>query len=101
MKCMLIRGLRASQAFTAGMLVGGVVVGDDVQLHPRVALGDEFEEVQELRVGVALIAGVGHLPGGDLERGEQAGGAVPDVVVGSFSGRPGRIGRIGAVRSSA
>jgi len=38
------------------VLVGGVVVGDDVQLHPRVGLGHLFEERQELGVGVPVIA---------------------------------------------
>ena len=53
-------------------------------------------------MAVPRVAGVGDLAGGDLQRGEQGGGAVPDVVVGLPSpAGPGRIGRIGAVRSSA
>ncbi len=40
--------------------MGGVVVADHVQLAPRVGPGDELEEVQELGVGVALVAAVGH-----------------------------------------
>lgn len=31
-----------------GVFVGGVVVGHDVQLHPRVGLGDLCEELEEL-----------------------------------------------------
>jgi hypothetical protein len=47
------------------------------------------------------VVGVEDLPGGDVQRGEQRGGAVADVVVGARLGQPGRSGRIGAVRSSA
>ena len=46
-----------------GMFVGSVVVGHDVQLDPGVGLGDQFEEGQELRVGVPLVAGVGVVAG--------------------------------------
>ena len=45
--------------FRVGVLVCGVVVGDDVQFHLRVGLGDEFEEVQEFSVGMPVVAGVG------------------------------------------
>ena len=45
-----------------------------------------FEEGQELLVPVPLLAQPGHLPGRDLQRGEQGGGAVPDVVVGALLG---------------
>ena len=62
--------------------MGGVVVDHDVQLAPRVGLGDVLEERQEFLVAMPRVAGVGHLAGGDLECGEQGGGAVPDVVVG-------------------
>ena len=71
-----------------GVLVGGVVVDHHVQLAPRVGLGDLLEEPQELLVPVPVVAGVDHLAGGDLERGEQGGGAVPDVVVGAGLGQP-------------
>ena len=63
-------------------------------------LGDEFEESEELDVGVARVAGVGgDLAGGDFERGEQAGGAVADVIVGLLLGdalaqRQNRLGAI-------
>ena len=50
-------------------------------------LGDQLEKGQELDVGVTRVAGVGgDLAGGDLQRGEQAGGAVADVVVGLLLG---------------
>ena len=38
---------------------------------------------------VAGVAGVGHLAGGDLQGGEQRGGAVPDVIVAALFGDPG------------
>ena len=38
---------------------------------------------------VPAVAGVGDLAGGDLQRGEQGGGAVPDVVVGALLRQPG------------
>src|SRR6195952_5065243 len=43
------------------MLVGGVVVGDHVQRHPGIGLGDLLEELEELLVAVTLEAGVGDL----------------------------------------
>jgi hypothetical protein len=53
-----------------------------VQLAPWVGPGDELEEVQELGVGVALVAAVGHRAGGDLQGGEQRRRPVALVVVG-------------------
>ena len=55
-----------------GVGVGAVVVADDVQRHPRVGLGDLFEEGQELLVAVLGVAGAGHLAGGGLQRGDGA-----------------------------
>ena len=48
----------------------------------------------------AVVAGVGHFPGRDLQRREQAGGAVADVVVGGLLRQPGphRQHRRGAVQ---
>jgi hypothetical protein len=43
-------------------------------------------------VPVPGLAGVGDLPGGHLQGGEQRGGAVPDVVMGLLLGYPGRSG---------
>jgi hypothetical protein len=61
------------------VFVGGVVVADDAQPDVGMCLGDEFEEGEELDVGVAWVAGVGgDFAGGDVQRGEQAGGAVVD-----------------------
>ena len=71
------------------VFVGGVVVGHHVQRHPRIGLGDLFEERQELGVGVARVAGVGDLPGRHLQGREQGGRAVAHVVVGGLLGQPG------------
>ncbi len=54
-----------------------------------VGAGHVLEEGQELLVAVPLLAQPGHLPGRDLQRGEQRGGAVTDVVVGALLGVPG------------
>ena len=62
----------------------------------RVGLRDLLEEPQELLVPVPGVAGVGDLAGGDLQRGEQRGGAVPDVVVGA----PSPAGRAAAAASA-
>ena len=64
------------------MLVGGVVVHDQMQLLVGIAAGKVAEEDQELLVPVPRFTHSGDLAGGDLECGEQGGGAVPDVIVG-------------------
>ena len=61
------------------MLVGGVVVEHDMQLTARVGAGHQLEEVQELAVTMAGMAGVSHLPGGHRQRGKQGRGSVPDL----------------------
>jgi hypothetical protein len=65
-----------------GVFVGGAVVADEVQLLPGVGLGELFQEAQELLVAVAGVADVGYFAGGDLQRGEQRGGAMAFVVMG-------------------
>jgi hypothetical protein len=66
------------------MLVGGVVVAHDVQLDSGVGGGDLLQEPYELLVPMLGVAGVSDLAGGDLQRGEQRGGAVPHIVVGGL-----------------
>ena len=82
------------------VLVGVVVVEHDVQSPPRVGLGDELEEIEELGLAVAVIAAVSHRASRDLKRGEQAGGAVALVVMGGLLGQtgPDREDRLGAVQ---
>ena len=66
-----------------GVLVGGVVVADDMQFHVRVVVGDEAEEVNEFLVRVLLVGLVGgEFSGRDVQRGEQGRGPVPFVVMG-------------------
>jgi hypothetical protein len=64
------------------VLVGVVVVEDDVQLPSGVGSRYATQEVEELGLAVPLVAPVGDLPGGQLEGGEQGGRAVADIVVG-------------------
>jgi IS5 family transposase len=87
-KCRVIRRVFREPGLHLGVLVGGVVVADDVQNLPGVGDGDFFEEFQESLVPVLGVAGVGDLPGGDVEGGEQAGDPVPGVVVGLPLGDP-------------
>jgi hypothetical protein len=58
--------------------------------------GDQLEEVPELAVAVVGLAGVGGPAGGDLQRREQHGRAVAEVVVGAPLGpaRPYRADRL-------
>ena len=63
-------------------LVGGVVVHHQAQFVIGVSACDMFEEGQEFLVAVARFADPGDLAGGDVQGGEQGGGAVADVVVG-------------------
>ena len=82
-------------------LVGGVVVQDQVQVQVLRHGGiDELEEPQELLVPVPPVVLGDHRAAGQVVGGEQAGGAVPDVVVRAALGRGGqhRQARGGAVQ---
>ena len=71
-------------------LVGGVVVAHDV--HVEVVgdvLVDRGQELAELDGAVAAVQFGDYLPGGDVERGEQAGHAVTEVVVRASFGHAG------------
>jgi len=67
-----------------GVLVGAVVVDDDVQLPSRVAAGHLLQKVQELLVAVMVVAAVGDLARRHLQGSEQRRRAVADVVVGGL-----------------
>ena len=71
-----------------------------MQVSARIAASDELEEGQELGVAMPVKTAAGDLPGGDLQRGEQASDAVPDIIVGAPLGQPRtqRQGRRGAVQ---
>ena len=80
-------GMRGQPGPDRGGLVGGVVVADQVQVQlGRGVRVDGLEEPQELLVAVPALVLADHLAGGDVQRGEQARGAVADVVVGLPAG---------------
>jgi hypothetical protein len=65
-------------------LVGGGVVEHEMHLQAgRHAAVDQVEEGAELPGAVPLPAGADDLPRLHVQRGEQVGGAVPDVIVGA------------------
>ena len=65
-----------------GVLMGSVVVADQVGVKIVGDLGvDLDQELLELGAAVAPVQAGDHAAVGDVERGEQAGRAVPDVVV--------------------
>jgi hypothetical protein len=76
--------------------VGGVVVHDQMRLLVWVGAGEVAKEHQELLVPVTWFAESGDLAGGDLQCGEQCGGAVPDVVMSAP-----RCTRVGVHRSGS
>jgi len=84
------------------VLVGGVVVQDQVHLDPGWNLRvDDLEELQELAVSVLGQAGSDHCSGEHLECREQRGGAVPLVVMGHRRRAALDHGSDGWLRSSA
>jgi len=82
------------------VLVGSVVVADEMQLPLRVTACQRFQKSKELNVSMAREAASMHLAAGDLQGGEQAGGAVAGVVVGHArrQSRPHRQRRLGAIK---
>ena len=83
------------------MFVSAVVVADQMDLPAPVLSVEDLQEGQELLVRVSAEASLGDLAGSHFQSREQTRGAVPDVVMRHSGGSPGRIGRIGWVRSSA
>jgi hypothetical protein len=59
----VIRGFRSSHAFTCGVLVGGAVVHDQVQVLVRVSTGDLAQEREELLAAMQVGRPAGDLPG--------------------------------------
>ena len=82
--------------------VGAVVIADemDVQVVGDLAV-DLDQELAELDGAVPSVQAGDHCSVGGIERREQGGSAVPDVVVGAFSGTTGCIGSVFAVPSNA
>ena len=81
-KVEVVAGPVGQPTLDAGVLVGGVVVNDEVDVEVRRHVGvDVFEEAQELLMAVARPA-LGQDPaGGDVQGSEEGGGAVADVAV--------------------
>ena len=95
------RGCRASQVLICGGVVGGVVVAD--QVHVQAGghrLVDRGQELPELDGPVAAVQLADDGAVGDVEGREQAGDAVPQVVVGAAFGhaRHHRQHRLGPVQ---
>jgi len=66
-----------------GMLVRAVVVDDEMDIEGVGHAGlNVAQEGEELLVAVARVALGQDFAGGDVQGGEQGGGAVPDIVVG-------------------
>jgi hypothetical protein len=81
-----------------GVLVGGVVVQEKVEVELRIGLlVDAANEAEELLVPLSREALVDDFPRGGIQNGEEGRGAVPLVV----EGQPLLSGRPGWVRSSA
>ena len=67
--------------------MGGVVVQDQVQVQvPGDGGVDQLEEAEELLVTVAAVVLGDDRSAGQVVGGEQAGGAVADVVMGAALG---------------
>ena len=95
-------GMRLEPLHDRGALVRAVVVADQVHVEVLGDLDvDLYQELLELDGAVASVQGADHRAIGDVQSREQAGGAVPRVVVGPFSGMPGIIGNAGCERASA
>jgi hypothetical protein len=88
-KCTWTRGLAVSQSRISTPFVRGVVVHHQVQLALGVGAGNLAKESEELLLEVPRLAGRGDLAGGDVQRGEQGGGAMTDIVVGAPLGHAG------------
>jgi hypothetical protein len=83
-------------------LGGAVVVKDQMHFElGRDLLLDVLQEAFELAGAMAPVKISDHPSAGDVEGGEQRGGAVPTVVVGAALGKSGAMGRMGWVRSRA
>lgn len=68
-----------------GVHMGAVVAEHLVHLATGIPLGHQLQKPEELLVAVACIGAAGDLAGGDVKRGEQRCGAMPDLAVGARS----------------
>ena len=84
-----------------GMLVGGVVIDDQMNIKTiRHGLIDALEELKKFLMTMACLALRQDCAGGDVESGKQGGGAMANVVVGhSFHvAQPHRQHRLSAIK---
>ena len=78
----MVAGPVGEPALDAGVLVGGMVVDDEVDIEVRRHVGvNVFQEAQKLLVAMTRPALGEDLAGGDIQGGEEGGGAVADVAV--------------------
>ena len=83
-------------------LVGGVVIDDQMQLgRGRHRLVDGLKELAKLDCPMPLMQLADHGASFEVERREQVGRAVPQIVRRAPLGLAGRIGSTGWLRSSA
>ena len=69
-------------AFDLGMLVGAVVVDDEVEIEVWAHAGvDVLEEAQKLLVAMPRLALGDDLAGGHVQGGKEVGGTVTDVAM--------------------
>ena len=82
------------------MLVGAIVVADQMKLTRRITAGERIEKGNELAMAMAAKAPRMDLAAGYLQRSKQAGGAMAGVIVGAARGqaRPHRQQRLGAIK---
>ncbi|MDQ1404869.1 MAG: hypothetical protein QOG55_498, partial [Acidobacteriaceae bacterium] len=75
-------GMRGQPALHAGMLVRGVVVHDEVDGQSLGNAGvDLFQKMEILLMAMAALAPTDHSAAGQIQSGEQRGGAMANVVV--------------------
>ena len=78
----MVVGPVGEPALDAGVLVGGVVVDDEVDIEVRRHVGvNVFQEAQKLLVAMTRPALGEDLAGGDIQGREEGGGAVAEVAV--------------------
>src|SRR5215471_10045671 len=83
------RGVPGEPGAHFGMLVGGIVVEDGMdQLAGRYDRFDPVEETGELLVAMSRHALTNNGAVEDIERGEQCGRAMPEIIVGHRCGPP-------------
>ena len=99
-KCRWKRGCFVEPSLHLRVLVGRVVVHDQVQVEALVGVAmDDAQEAQKLLMAVPLHAGAQHRAGRHIESGKQGRGAMPFIVMGHRAGAAllERQARLGAV----